>query len=163
MKMLRVLFFVTTMVAVILGEQQRCSAAEKAANDPLIIFSSNRGGSWAIWSVLPDGSGLSQISKPAKEEQDVDPAFNSDGSRVLWTATRGGKAGRGGRARDGSDVKRVCDGDQGGWSPDSKSIVLRRGGELGTRELASGKEKVVSESNIPFKSKEGEKKFVKIK
>jgi len=141
MKMSRALIFVVTIVLAVAGEHGSL-AAEKV--DPLIIFSSKRGGSWAIWSVLPDGSKPSQISKPAKDEQDVDPAFNGDGSRILFTSTRGGKAGLWVIGRDGADLKRVCDGDQGGWSPDAKSIVLRRGGKLVTRELESGKEKVVS-------------------
>jgi Tol biopolymer transport system component len=74
----------------------------------------------------------------------VDPAFSADGSRILFTSTRGGKAGLWQMARDGSDAKRICDGDQGGWSPDGRKIVLRRGGKLITRELASEKEKVIS-------------------
>ncbi|MFI5377954.1 MAG: TolB family protein [Tepidisphaerales bacterium] len=112
--------------------------------EPAIIFSSNRGGSWSIWTVKPDGSQLRQLSKPAAEEQDVDPAFSPDGSRILFTSTRGGSAGLWQMARDGTDARRVCDGDQGGWSPDGRQIVLRRGGKLFTRDLAAGKDKLIS-------------------
>lgn len=119
-------------------------ATQPRAADPLIVFSSSRGGAWAIWAVKPDGTQLHQLTKPATGEQDVDPAFNSDGSRILFTSTRGGKAGLWQMGRDGGDVKRICDGDQGGWSPDGRKIVLRRGGKLLTRELASEKEKVLT-------------------
>jgi TolB protein len=130
-------------LAVLVAVGASCAAGEKAG-DPVIVFSSNRAGAWSIWTIKPDGSALKQLSKPTGEEQDVDPAFNADGSKILFTSTRGGKAGLWQMGRDGSGLKRVCDGDQGGWSPDGKKIVLRREGKLITRELESGKEKVIS-------------------
>lgn len=148
--MMKALVCFTVSVAMIATMGQRCLAADAAPatparpTDALIVFSSNRGGAWSIWTVKPDGSQLRQLSKPGTEEQDVDPAFNSDGSRILFTSTRGGKAGLWQMARDGNDAKRVCDGDQGCWSPDGRKIVLRRGGKLFTHDIASGKEKVIS-------------------
>src|ERR1043165_8333424 len=115
-----------------------------AAADEQIIFSSNRGGAWSIWTVKPDGSQLTQLSQPAAGEQDVDPAFSPDGSKILFTSTRGGSPGLWQMTRDGKDAKRICDGDQGGWSPDGEKIVLRRGGKLVRRDLGSGKEQVIS-------------------
>src|SRR3954453_296450 len=142
-----VLAFFVVIVASFAGHSIAADAAtatQPRAADPLIVFSSNRGGAWAIWAVKPDGTQLQQLTKPAAGEQDVDPAFNADGSRILFTSTRGGKAGLWQMARDGSDAKRICDGDQGAWSPDGRRIVLRRGGKLLTRDLASEKEKVIS-------------------
>jgi Tol biopolymer transport system component len=139
MAFVRLPLFVTAFAVVILF----CGAAGPLT-DQAIVFSSNRGGGWAIWTVRPDGSELKQFSKPRTGEQDVDPAFNADGSRIMFTSTRGGKAGLWQMARDGSDAKRICDGDQGGWSPDGKKIVLRRDGKLITRELATEKEKAIS-------------------
>jgi Tol biopolymer transport system component len=138
------------LVAIVTNFPARSNVADAApatqpqAAEALIVFSSNRGGAWAIWTVKPDRTQLRQLTKPATGEQDVDPAFNSDGSRILFTSTRGGKAGLWQMARDGSEPKRICDGDQGGWSPDGRRIVVRRGGKLITRELASEKEKTIS-------------------
>jgi Tol biopolymer transport system component len=118
--------------------------AQSQQGEPSIIFSSNRTGSWSIWAVKPDGSGLHQLSKPSAGEQDVDPAFSPDTSKVLFTSTRGGKTGLWQMGRDGGDATRVCDGDQGAWAPDGKKIVFRRGGKLLTRDLASGDEKAIT-------------------
>jgi len=120
------------------------SAATVRAEDQLIVFSSNRGGEWSIWSVKPNGSEIRQMTRPGQDQQDVDPAFCADGSRILFTSTRGGTAGLWIIDRDGENAKRLCDGDQGAWSPDGKEIVCRRGGKLVRRELTSGKEKVIS-------------------
>ncbi|MFB3892907.1 MAG: TolB family protein [Phycisphaerae bacterium] len=112
-----------------------------------IVFSSNRGGSWAIWKVRPDGTGLAQVTKPGEGEQDVDPCLDKDGSNIIFTSTRGGSAKGAGvwrMAADGSNPKRICDGDQAEWSPDGKKIVFRRAGRLLTRDLASGAEKTIS-------------------
>jgi Tol biopolymer transport system component len=142
----RLMVFVAAVTVMI-----RASTAADAASTPktrpaeqTVVFSSNRSGSWAIWAIRPDGSQLRQISKPASGEQDVDPAFSPDGSGILFTSTRGGTAGLWQMARDGGDARRICDGDQGGWSPDGRKIVLRRSGKLLTREVATGKEKVIS-------------------
>jgi Tol biopolymer transport system component len=119
-------------------------AASRPARLDLIVFSSNRGGPWAIWSIKPDGSQLAQISHPADAEADVDPCGSPDGSAILFTSTRGGAAGLWTMRLDGSGPRRICDGDQGEWSPDGRSIVFRRAGRLIVRELAGGKERPVS-------------------
>jgi Tol biopolymer transport system component len=132
------------MAAMAAAQGVLAAEASVASGTPLIVFSSNRGGSWSIWSVRPDGTELRQVSKPGADEQDVDPAFSPDGLAILITSTRGGKAGLWTMGRDGRDPRRICDGDQGNWSPDGKRIVFRRGGKLMTRDLAAGKEQVLS-------------------
>jgi Tol biopolymer transport system component len=122
------------------------SAAEDVATGQTIVFSSNRGGAWAIWSIKPDGSDLRQITKPSGDEQDVDPCFSPDGSAILFTSTRGGTLGLWQAARSDSTAKpqRICDGDQGEWSPDGKRLAFRRSGKLVVRDVAGGAEKTIS-------------------
>jgi Tol biopolymer transport system component len=128
------------------------AAAEPQTPQPgqqRIIFSSNRSGPWRIWSVRPDGSALTELSKAAAEEHDVDPVASPDGKRILLTSTRGGKSGVWTVAADGSKPERICDGDQPDWSPDGLRIVFRRNEQIWTRELASGHEKRTTPENFP--------------
>jgi len=117
-----------------------------------IVFCSNRADAWRIWSIAADGSDLEQLTQGKHDEHDVDPVFRPDGRQILFTSTRGGTTGVWTMAADGAELKRVCDGDQAEWSPDGKSIVLRRDEKLLTRELASGRETPVSPADWPHPS-----------
>jgi len=117
----------------------------------LIVFSSNRSGPWHIWSVRPDGSGLKEITKSqarpgegGTDENDVDPAFGPDGRSILFSSTRGGKAGVWRMGLDGAKLERICDGDQAEGSPDGKRIALRRSERIFVRDLAGGAEKCIT-------------------
>jgi Tol biopolymer transport system component len=133
-------------------ESVRAADATAAPAEARVVFSSTRGGTWAIWIVKPDGSDLRQLTKPPAEAQDVDPVFSPDGQSILFTSTReapGTPGNPGGpglwrMARDGGSPTRVCAGDQGEWSPDGRKIVFRRTGRLLTRDLAGGQEKAIT-------------------
>jgi Tol biopolymer transport system component len=52
-------------------------------------------------------------------------------------------------ALDGTNLARLTDGDQAEWSPDATSIVFRRREQICTRELTSGRERVLSPADWP--------------
>jgi len=120
------------------------SPAPSDAMRGLIVFSSNRSGPWRIWTIRPDGTAMQELTKGAAEEHDVDPVFSPDGKRILFSSTRGKTTGVWKMSADGSRLERICDGDQAEWSPDARSIVLRRKEALWTRNLVTGQEKRIS-------------------
>lgn len=110
----------------------------------LIVFSSDRSGSWKIWTIGADGSNLTQQTDGKPGEHDVDPVFSPDGKTVLFTSTRGGTTGIWTTSLDGSPPERICDGDQAEWSPDGRRIAFRRHEALYTRQLATGRQQRIS-------------------
>jgi len=128
------------------GEAVSGPASQRAER---IVFSSNRGGPWRIWSVGPDGSGLRQLSSEGGTEHDVDPVFSPDGKWILFTSTRGGSTGIWKMTRDGGPPERICDGDQAEWSPDAAEIVFRRQEKIFVRQLSGAAERQVSPKDWP--------------
>jgi len=128
-----------------------CACADDAATRPAtrkrpprIVFCSDRDGPWRIFSCRPDGSDVKRLTNAADDAHDVDPAWGPDGRSILFTSTRGGKAGVWRKALPAGKPERICDGDQAEWSPDAKRVALRRAGRIVVRRIAGGKEKVVS-------------------
>jgi len=114
-----------------------------------IVFSSNRSGPWRIWLIKADGSDLKQLTKQETDDSDVDPMFSPDGKTVLFTSTRGGKAGVWKMLLDESKPERLCDGDQAEWSPQGEKIAFRRNERIVTRDLSNGKEITLSPDDWP--------------
>lgn len=114
-----------------------------------ILFCSNRMGPWRLWSVLPDGRRLGELSRGGPQDNDVDPVFSPDSKEILFTSTRGSSTGIWRSAADGSAPRRVCDGDQGEWSPDGGKIAFRRNEKIWVRDLKSGAEKRLSPADWP--------------
>ena len=137
-RVLTVLCVVSTLTAVAAAADAPTSNAACHG----IVFCSDRSGTWALWKVNVDGSGLTQFTKPAEGEQDVDPVFNADGSAIVFTSTRGGKTGV--WRVDGSEPQRLCDGDQAEWSPDGTRIALRRDGAVVIRTLKDGQDRTIT-------------------
>src|SRR5258708_30010930 len=89
-----------------------------------IVFSSNRSGAWRLWTIKADGSELKQITTQEGDDSDVDPMFSPDGKSILFTSTRGGKAGVCRIAVDGLNAERFCEGDHAEWSPKDGLVVF---------------------------------------
>ncbi len=127
----------------------------KGSDKPLlstggIVFSSNRSGTWRIWSINADGSAMRQLTAGKPDDHDVDPAFSPNGKTILFTSDRGGKIAIWKMSTDGaSSPERVCDGDQAEWSPDGARIVFRRNEKIYTRNLTNEKEKRISPIDWP--------------
>jgi TolB protein len=140
------------ILAAVLAFAGTASSGEAEKASGLIVFSSNRSGPWHIWTVRPDGGDLKELTAGPADSSDVDPVWSPDGRSILFSSTRGNKAGVWRMAADGSKPERLCDGDQAEWSPDGKRIALRRGDQLLVRDLASGKETRLTPADFPHPS-----------
>ncbi len=72
------------------------------------------------------------------------PRLSPDGSRLLVNSFKGGGRGVWIGHQDGEEMKRICDGDQGEWSPEGDRIVFRRDGRIVERRLDTGADQVVT-------------------
>lgn len=119
------------------------TATVSAADAPggLLVFSGQKNSQWSIWTCHPDGSGLAQLTK---EQEDADPKWSPDGKQVAFTRFRNGMAAIWMMNADGSSPKEICDGLQPSWTPDGQAILFCRYGQVMHRDLASGKEKLIS-------------------
>ena len=107
-----------------------------------IVFVSDRSGTMKIWSMHASGKDAKQLTKGT--DPDADPRFSPDGKRILYTTLRGGFPEIWLMNRDGSEPKFVTKGSQGSWAPDGKSIVFIQDNQTFVRDLASGKERLVT-------------------
>jgi len=88
------------------------------------------------------GKGAKQLSRGT--DPDADPRFSPDGKRIMFTTLRGGFPEIWLMNRDGSAQQFVTKGSQAGWAPDGKSIIFIQENQTYVRDLASGKERLVT-------------------
>jgi len=72
------------------------------------------------------------------------PRLAPSGRKLLLNSFQGGKRGIWIGTEAGEHMQRICDGDQGEWSPEGDKIVLRRDGTIIERRLDTGAEEVVT-------------------
>jgi TolB protein len=85
-----------------------------------IAFQSDAGGDEEIYSVNPDGTGLSQLTTNSVD--DVLPAWSPDGTKMAFFRS-GEASGIYVMNADGTDQHRVGPGGRPSWSPDGTKIV----------------------------------------
>jgi Tol biopolymer transport system component len=84
-----------------------------------IAFSGFDGTSWDIYSVEPDGSGLTELTHLSDQVAE-DPAWSPDGERIAYVVVGNGGGGRSDvwvMDAGGSDPRRLTEGPGSSWSP----------------------------------------------
>jgi len=102
-----------------------------------IAFSGFDGTSWQIYSVEPDGTGLTQLTHVSDLEFGGESAWSPDGKRIAYVVQGFHEDGRTDRSdlwvmnADGSDPRQLTDGPGSSWSPawspDGTKIAFARG------------------------------------
>src|SRR3972149_1268258 len=97
-----------------------------------VLFVSNRGGQWDVWSIKRDGSGLIRLTD--NQDKDYSPRATPDGKHILFFSTpTSSEAGYITESvwimdMDGKNAKRLTSGGKGDWypsmSPDGKDIIF---------------------------------------
>src|SRR6266581_3526303 len=92
-----------------------------------IIFHSDRAGTFDIFVMNADGSGVTQLTNTTG--QDFDPFWSPDGRRIAFVSNRNGNDDVFIMNADGSGVVQLTDNpavdDPTAWSPDGKQILFR--------------------------------------
>jgi Tol biopolymer transport system component/DNA-binding winged helix-turn-helix (wHTH) protein len=136
-------------------EQVRIPEGDGASNDWVagwsrdgqwLYFASDRSGSWQLWKVRPDGTGLTQVTESgglaAAESVDGDTLFYSKrGTPGLWM-----------RPTDGGPERKVLDDlasdDWGNWAVTGEGLYFIRrtegGPRVAYREFGSGETRTVT-------------------
>jgi Tol biopolymer transport system component len=128
-------FFATALLVVACGEgttppatrtivAARASASVDAGSR--LAFTSDRSGNYDVWSMNPDGTGLTNLTNnPAK---DYAPAWSPDGAKLAFTSLRTGTLQIHVMNADGSAVSNISNSvgpdDQAAWSPDGTRIAF---------------------------------------
>src|SRR5580765_2671529 len=139
----------------------------------LVALQSYAGGTFHIWTLKPDGTGLKQVT--TGHGDDREPRLSPDGTTIAFSSDRAFKGSYDiwTVKVDGSDLKQIthspADEYEPNWSPDGKSLVFVSGTGIQSRaiesiDLASGKRSTLisvdpmkARVNVPSYSPDGTK------
>ena len=79
----------------------------------------------------------------------IAPRLSPDGEKVLFHSIQDGEMAVWLTDSQGEKSEKLCNGDQANWSPDGKRIVFRREGRIVEREIAFGKETIITPEDLP--------------
>jgi TolB protein len=109
------------------------AVAQTIAPNGRIVFASAADGDWDVWTMNADGSdavNLTSEGEPAAGWQDAQPSWSPDGTRIVFTSTRGGGEDSDifVMNADGSGISPVTATEDPehapDWSPDGSRIVF---------------------------------------
>lgn len=119
-----------------------CSSAEAAfpGANGRIAFATNRDGNFEIYSMNPDGSGLTRLT--SNGTTDAQPAWSPEGTKVAFTSFGPGYPQIWVMNADGTGSTRLTDNFPGGdsapaWSPGGTQIVFSSGRDSSLRTTSS--------------------------
>lgn len=109
--------------------QKSATPPSSSLDDPnAIVFASNRGGNWDIYTIKPDGSGLKRLTDHAADDQW--PAWSPDGRSIAFVSDRDGEAQVFLMKVDGRDVEQLTDSRglkrRPTWAPHAQQIAFEK-------------------------------------
>jgi Tol biopolymer transport system component len=111
------------------------STGPETENVPPIVFESSRDGSYELYALYPDGTGLQQLTdSDSANSGSGSPAWSPDGSQIAFSSNRDGDWDIHVLGADGSSPINLtaveAEDDKASWSPDGSWIAFnsRRGG-----------------------------------
>jgi len=96
-----------------------------APDGQTIVFESNRDGEAAVYTIRPDGSGLTRLTRPGSPGEQ--PNWSADGRQIVFASTRDGVSQLFLMGRDGNHVVAVPDTTNGflaAFSPDGQWLLF---------------------------------------
>jgi dipeptidyl aminopeptidase/acylaminoacyl peptidase len=103
------------------------AAAAQSTLPPRIVYVSNEGGNYDVYSVALDGSGKRQLTDTAEDE--LDPAGSPDGTKIAFVRVDGDNRDIWEMDRDGSNELRLTGSSASdrypSWSADGRQIAFR--------------------------------------
>jgi len=127
----------------------------------LVVWESNRSGSWELYAMNADGTGARQLTQLAQAGDStykayLRPQISPDGTTVLFAHGK----------RDntpecwlvpiqGGEPRRLCAGLPLNWSSDGKLVYLLRDSLVWSCGPATGTEQAISQTKVPVEGKSG--------